>query len=92
MYKLDKNGGIILLNEDESEKQKLSQLETIYFFAKNKLTNSDKYLIRLIWKRYIKLYEQFKSDQKRGEITQLMKEYATRRRHYLNMIDEICGN
>ena len=92
MFKLNKEGGITLLNEDKNEKEKLSQLEGIYYLAKKSLTNSDKYLIRLIWKRYSKLYKQFQLEQKSGVITPLMKEYPIRRRYYLNMIDEICGN
>ena len=85
MYKLNKDGGITLLNEDSSEKQKLSQLESIFHQAPKKLTKSDKYLIRLVWKRYVKLYQQLR-EQKMSS-----KDYAIRRRHYLNMINEICG-
>ena len=92
MHKLNKEGGITVLNEDETEKQKLSQLDSIYYLAKKSLTYSDKYLIRLIWKRYCKLYKQVQLERKSGVITPLMKEYPTRRRYYLNMIDEICEN
>ena len=62
-----------------------SKLEAIYLLAPKQLTKSDKYLIRLVWKRYVKLYQQL------GEQKISSKDYAIRRRHYLNMIDEICG-
>jgi hypothetical protein len=70
----------------------LSQLESIYYLSPNKLTKSDKYLIRLIWKRYCNLYKKFQEEQKSGVITQLIKEYPTRRRYYLNLIIEITDN
>ena len=61
------------------------QLESICFNARWKLTESDKYIIRIIWNRYNKLYIQ----QQKGKLKS--GEYATRRRNYLNLIDDILG-
>lgn len=61
------------------------KLEAVFSEAKWKLTKSDKYVIRVIWNRYRKLYQQqLKGKLKHGE-------YATRRRNYLNLIDDILG-
>jgi hypothetical protein len=61
------------------------KLETVYSQARWNLTKSDKYVIRIIWNRYRKLYkQQCDGKLKRGE-------YATRRRNYLNLVYDIMG-
>jgi len=92
MYKLNKNGGISIIDENENIIKNISQLETIYYHAKKPLTKSDKFLIKLLRKRYDNLYKKLQVDQKSGKITEFMKKYPIRRRYYINMIDEICGN
>lgn len=69
----------------EKEVKTLSQLEALYFTSKRVLNNSDKYVIRIIWNRYRKLYKQ----QQAGKLK--FGEYAVRRRNYLNIIDDILG-
>jgi hypothetical protein len=61
------------------------KLESVYSEARWPLTASDKYVIRVIWNRYLKLYKQ----QRQGKLKS--GEYATRRRHYLNLIYDIMG-
>jgi hypothetical protein len=63
--------------------KKDEQLEGVFGEARWKLTNSDKYVIRVVWNRYRKLYKQ-RSKLKIGE-------YATRRRNYLNLVYDILG-
>ena len=61
------------------------KLKKVFSEARWELTKSDKYVIRVIWNRYRKLYEQqLKGKLKRGE-------YATRRRNYLNLVYDIMG-
>jgi hypothetical protein len=61
------------------------KLEAVYGEAKWELSDSDKYVIRVIWNRYRKLYQQqLKGKLKNGE-------YATRRRNYLNLVYDILG-
>jgi hypothetical protein len=61
------------------------KLETIYSEARWELSKSDKYVIRVIWNRYRKLYQlQLNGKLKIGE-------YATRRRNYLNLVYDILG-
>jgi len=61
------------------------KLETVYSEARWNLTKSDKYVIRVIWNRYRKLYKQ----QQQGKLKR--GEYATRRRNYLNLVYDIMG-
>ena len=61
------------------------KLETVYSEALWPLTASDKYVIRVIWNRYRKLYKQ----QQQGKLKP--GEYATRRRNYLNLVHDILG-
>jgi hypothetical protein len=61
------------------------KLETVYSEARWNLTKSDKYVIRVIWNRYRKLYKQ----QRQGKLK--IGEYATRRRNYLNLVYDILG-
>lgn len=61
------------------------KLDAIFDDALWELTESDKYVIRIIWNRYRKLYQQ----QLKGKLR--IGEYATRRRNYLNLIYDILG-
>jgi hypothetical protein len=61
------------------------KLEKVYAEARWPLTASDKYVIRVIWNRYLKLYKQ----QQQGKLNR--GEYATRRRNYLNLVYDIMG-
>jgi hypothetical protein len=61
------------------------KLKAVYSEARWPLTASDKYVIRVIWNRYCKLYKQHRM----GKLK--IGEYATRRRNYLNLIDDILG-
>jgi len=65
--------------------EKHEKLESIYAEARWELTRSDKYVIRVIWNRYIKLYKQ----SQQGKLK--VGEYAVRRKHYLNLIYDILG-
>ena len=70
-------------NIKERKKVIDEKLQNRFDDTPKKLTKSDKYLARLVWNRYKDLYK--RSDKlKPGE-------YARRRKHYLNMIDEILG-
>jgi hypothetical protein len=61
------------------------KLESVYSEARWELSKSDKYVIRVIWNRYRKLYQQ----QLKGKLK--IGEYATRRRNYLNLVYDILG-
>jgi len=61
------------------------KLEEVYSQALWPLTASDKYVIRVIWNRYRKLYKQ----QLNGKLK--IGEYANRRRNYLNLVYDIMG-
>jgi len=65
--------------------KKDGQLESVYSQAKWELSKSDKYVIRVVWNRYRKLYKQ----QQQGKLQR--GEYATRRRNYLNLVYDIMG-
>lgn len=65
--------------------KKDGQLESVYSQARWELTESDKYVIRVVWNRYRKLYQQ----QLKGKLK--IGEYATRRRNYLNLVYDIMG-
>jgi hypothetical protein len=61
------------------------KIEAVCSEARWPLTDSDKYVIRVIWNRYRKLYKQ----QQQGKLKR--GEYATRRRNYLNLVYDIMG-
>jgi hypothetical protein len=61
------------------------RFKTIYSTAVIELSKSDKYLIRLILRKYDNLYKQ----QRAGKLKH--GEYALRRKNYLNLIDDILG-
>lgn len=65
--------------------KKDGKLESVFSEAKWELTKSDKFVIRIIWNRYRRLYQQ----QLKGKLK--LGEYATRRRNYLNLIYDILG-
>jgi hypothetical protein len=65
--------------------KKDEKLEAVYSQARWKLTDSDKYVIRVVWNRYCKLYKQ----EQQGKLER--GEYATRRRNYLNLVYDILG-
>jgi hypothetical protein len=65
--------------------KKDAKLESVYGEARWELSDSDKYVIRVIWNRYRKLYKQ----QQQGKLK--IGEYATRRRNYLNLVYDILG-
>lgn len=69
----------------EKKVEILSKLEAIYLQSKKELSKSDKYVIRIIWNRYRRLYIELR----KGKI--VSQEYAIRRRNYLNLIDDILG-
>jgi len=67
------------------EKEVNQNFEFLYSLAKWELTKSDKYVIRIIWNRYRKLYKQ----QQQGKLK--LGEYAKRRRYYIDLVYDILG-
>jgi len=99
-WEIDKDLGILDWAGDDLSKEDMERFHSHYDIkerknlvdeklqnrfddAPKKLTKSDKYVARLVWNRYKALYK--RSDELKPGM------YAKRRKHYLNMIDEILG-